>query len=145
MKLGNYLPKLTEEFPDLYIEGISEILQKIKKEITVAELSRMLKVKEDSLRAVLDGRSRCSLGLLKKIFETLKIPLWNEIFNEEIFLDGQNHKKNVKVPKTLTKGMSYILGALRDGSLIFPDKNISRQNRFFPKGYQISRKNSENS
>ena len=103
MKLENYLRRLAEKFPDLYVEGISKILQKIKEEITVAELSRMLKVKESSLRAVLDGRSRCPLGLLKKISETLNIPSWDEIFNEEIFLDGQNHKKNVKVLRPLLK------------------------------------------
>jgi hypothetical protein len=85
MKLENYLPKLAEEFPNLYIDGIKEILQEIKKEITVAELSRILKMKEDTLRAVFDGRSRCSLGLLKIIFETLKVDLWNKIFNKEIF------------------------------------------------------------
>ena len=129
MKLENYLPKLAEEFPNLYIDGIKEILQEIKKEITVAELSRILKMKEDTLRAVFDGRSRCSLGLLKIIFETLKVDLWNKIFNKEIFLDGQNHKKNVKVPKILTERISYLLGALRDGSLTFPDSiNFSQKN-----------------
>jgi intein/homing endonuclease len=120
MKLGNYLPKLAEKFPDLYIDGIKEILQEIKKTISVAECSRILEVKENTLRAILNGRSRCSLGFLKKISETLNINLWDEIFDKEIFLDGQNHKKNVKVPKVLTEGISYLLGALRDGSLIFP-------------------------
>lgn len=117
MKLENYLPKIAEEFPGLYIEGIEPIIQKLKEKIKVSEVVKTLNIKENTLRDVLNNVSRCSLGLLKRLMEFVGEDLWEEVYQQATFLGGKTFTNRIKIPKKLTSELAYFAGALRDGGL----------------------------
>lgn len=117
MKIENYLPKLAQEFPALYIEGIEQTLQILKQKIKVTEAVKQLNVEENTLRDVLNNVSRCSLDLLKNLMELAKVNLWNEIFETATFLGGKTFSNKIKIPKEMTPELAYFAGALRDGAI----------------------------
>lgn len=117
MKIENYLPKLAQDFPTLYIEGIKEPLQLLKQKIKVSKVAKELNVKENTLREALNGVSRCSLGLLKNLTKITEINLWDEIFKNASFLGGKTFTNKIKIPKEMTPELAYFAGALRDGAI----------------------------
>jgi len=130
MKLPNYLTVIASNFPNLFIEGIDNILDNINKRLTIAELSRKINMKDSTVRAVFDHRSRCSLDILSKVFQATGLNVWNQVFEKSTFLDGQNHKKHIRIPKILTEDLAYLMGAFRDGSISYPDKvSVSQKNK----------------
>ena len=87
-------------------------------------------MKDSTLRAVFDHRSRCSLEHLSKLFQATRLDMWDRVFEKSTFLDGQNHKKHVKIPKSLTYELAYLMGAFRDGSISYPNEvSVSQKNR----------------
>jgi len=117
MKIENYLPQLAKKFPNLYIEGIEQIIQKLKLKIKITEVSKYLEIKENTLRDILNNKSRCSLDILRKLIEFFREENWNRVYENCTVLGGKTFTNKIKIPKKLTPEFAYMAGALRDGAL----------------------------
>ena len=117
MKIENYLPKLAEKFPTLYIEGIEGVLQTIKTRINISEAAKKLNLSENALRNITNSKSRCPLRILKILMEITSQNLLDEVYEKVTFLGGKTFTNRIKVPKELTPELAYFAGALRDGAL----------------------------
>lgn len=121
MKLNNYFPQLAQHYPQLYIGGIETVIATIRHEIvcksSIYKASRELKIKENTLRDVLNNVSLPSLKILKTLQKYIKKNLWDDIYNECQYIGGKTYTNKIKPPKLFTSDLSYLAGIMRDGGL----------------------------
>lgn len=121
MKLPNYLPQISQRFPNLYMnrdDGLVDLLRnELYKRTTIAELSRKLDVPENTLRGFFISNDKLSLRLIKDISAFLKIDVWNLVFKKAKFLSGGTYSNKIVLPKHMTNELAFFAGALRDGAL----------------------------
>ena len=74
MRLRNYLPQLSERFPDLYLvmndrllDCIQNAYEEIKEQIGIKEFAKSIGRSTSGLREVIDGKKSPSLGLIAEL------------------------------------------------------------------------------
>jgi len=123
MGLRNYLPQLSERFPDLYLmmndrllDCIQNAYEEIKEQIGIKEFAKSIRRSTSGLREVIDGKKSPSLGLIAELsryhrrYSMRSTSMFKNYGLKHFFVP-------VRIPKELTKDYAYVLGAFRDGSI----------------------------
>jgi len=133
MKLPNLFTELSSE--ELRVTGIEDIIKnlwvQIKRKTEVSTIKKSISKKFNlsisSIERLVSGRSSLPIQFVKEVYE-----IWKEIckpsqqrieqidrqLNEFSMFKGDSNSMPVTLPKALTPKLAYLLGALRDGSIL---------------------------
>ncbi len=124
MDLQNYFKDLKEK-KKLYLktnETTQLVLQSIyaeaKKTIGAKKFLNKIGSTKQVFREILNGKILPSLSLIERIEITSKIKINETFFNSTEYMRGKTHSTTIKLPKKITPELLYLLGGLRDGSLV---------------------------
>jgi transcriptional regulator with XRE-family HTH domain len=123
MKISNYLPELADK--NLYVELNDKLLSiiksaysDIKSTMGINKFSKISGLSKPTLTAIMRGEILPSLNFINKLAENVKWDLWNIVYENAEFIRGKTNSNTIKIPKTLTEDLAYLLGSFRDGSLV---------------------------
>ena len=124
MKIPNYLPELANE-NNLYIIKNDKLLniirsayKDVKNSIGIKKLVKASGLSKGTFTAVMREEILPSLKLINGLSNNVSWDLWNLIYENVEYMRGKTNSNIIKIPKILTEDLAYLLGAIRDGSLV---------------------------
>ena len=124
MELDNYLRRIKDK-NKLYLVTNKELLvllneayHEIKLSIKAKRFLDEEKISKSVFTEILKGNILPSLYLIERIEKRLNINLLDNVYRSITHIRGKTNSTKIKIPKRIDNDLAYLLGALRDGSLV---------------------------
>ena len=124
MELSNYFRKLSDK-GKLYVvtnkkllELLNDVYSEIKLTIGAKKFFREEGINKSVFNEILKGQIMPSIQLLENIEKRLNIDIIDSVYFNAEYLRGKTNSNLIKFPKKISEEFVFLLGALRDGSLI---------------------------